>query len=398
MRILVYTSLYPGPWAPGHGIFVKELVRHLPDRITAEILVPENGWRKLLALPGPSLSNLEPPRHKEHRCLFWTIPQFFKHLDGRIMAAWSRAAFQASLAFRPQLLHVHYAYPDAAAALILSRLAGLPLIVTCHGSDIHVLSQAPRRRAVIAQTLRQAAAVVTVSGDMAGKVADLGVSPSRIHAIANGVDCSLFVPGDQARAKSALGLADDGPLLAAVGRLEPVKGYDRLLQALRDLPGTRLLLAGDGSQRTKLMRLAASLGIRDRLHFLGAVPHAKLATVFQAADLLVLSSHSEGWPTVIHEAMACGKPVVAPAVGGIPEALADMALGVVIPTGEPRNLVRGIRQALDTPWQPDILRTAAMRHDWRCVSDRYCEIYARVLAESLTSQREPAPKQPTPAS
>ncbi|WP_075353720.1 glycosyltransferase family 4 protein [Desulfovibrio sp. DV] len=378
MRALVYTSLFPASWAPTHGIFVKELVRHLADLLPVATVVPENGWRRLFA---PSTANGRPIASDSpiFRCRFWTIPKFCKGLDAHLMALASKTAFRRALQDRPDLVHAHFAYPDAAAAALLACEAGLPLVVTCHGSDINVLTQNATRKTIIARSLRQAVAVVTVSKDLSDKVASLGVDPDRIHTIPNGVDLSRFQPGDKNHARRHLGIGTDGPLLAAVGRLEPVKGYDRLLEAVAAMPDINLVLVGHGSLRRPLEHMAAQLRIQKRVHFAGPVRHEDLAIYFQAADCLVISSHSEGWPTVIHEALACGTPVVAPAVGGIPEALADPALGVVVPSGQATDLRAGIRLVLDKQLDHAALVESAAAHQWSHVARRYRDLYASIL-------------------
>lgn len=380
MLVLTYTSLYPTPRKPVHGVFVHELTKSLARLAQVQVLVPENGWRGL----ADRLRHGSRPTSGDGaiRCRFWTVPRFFKFLDGRLMALCSREAFQSALAANPDLVHAHYAYPDAAAAAILAGRAGLPLVVTCHGSDINVLARDPARAKLMARALRQAAAVVAVSRDLAGKIARLGVPPERIRHIPNGVDLSLFPLADKARARASLGLTPSGPLLVGAGRLEPVKGYDRLLRALARLDGVRLVLAGDGSLRESLAGLARRLHIEDRVTFAGMVPHEELAPYFQAADLLVISSHSEGWPTIIHEALACGTPVAAPALGGIPEALARPGLGLIFPSAEPEPLALGIREALDTAWNPEVLRRAAAAHDWNAVAAQHLELYEQVLGQT----------------
>lgn len=387
MRVLVYTSLYPHAANPLHGIFVAQLTQALARLVDVRVLAAENGCRWLADAPRrrPGLAE---PVAATRRCRFWTIPKLFKSLDGQFLAWWSRKRFAQAMAFAPDLVHAHYAYPDAAAAAALAARAGLPLVVTCHGSDINVLARDPARGRIIARTLRQAAAVVAVSRALAGKIAGLGVAPERILHIPNGVDLERFPLADKAQARRILDLEADVPLVVAAGRLEPVKGYDRLLRALALLPDVRLVLVGDGSQGAILKRLARELGLGRRVRFAGRVAHDALATYYQAADALALASRSEGWPTVIHEALACGTPVVAPAVGGIAEALADPRSGVVLDSAEPESLAAGIRRVLALSVDPCQLRSIAAAHDWARVAARYVALYAAVLQGAPLSRQE----------
>lgn len=387
MRILIYTTLYPTTTNPVHGIFVGELVEGLARLAQVRVVAPENALARLWTRP-PQVGS--PLKRDEDvlRCRFWNVPKLFKSLDGRLLALCSRGAFLRAMRFGPDLIHAHYAYPDAAAAAQLAAEVGLPLVVTCHGSDIQVLAKEPTRGRLIAKALGQAAAVVAVSRDLAGKIARLGVDPARIHHIPNGVDLSRFFLADKGGARRCLGLEEGVPWLVAAGRLEAVKGYDRLLRALALLDNVRLVLVGDGGERQALSRLARELGLAERVRFAGTVPHDALAPYYQAADALVISSHSEGWPTVIHEALACGTPVVAPAVGGIPEALAEPEVGLLLASAEPGPLADGIRETLDRAWDPSKLRRAAVAHDWTRVAARHLELYAHVLDQTPCLQQE----------
>jgi glycosyltransferase involved in cell wall biosynthesis len=103
--------------------------------------------------------------------------------------------------------------------------------------------------------------------------------------------------------------------------------------------------------------------------------------------MLAISSHSEGWPTVIHEAMACGIPVVATPVGGIPEALAAPGLGILTSGNSPEEMADGIRQAIATDWDASVLVAAASAHSWQEIARRHLAIYERVLRERRATVR-----------
>jgi len=374
MNILVYTSLYPSRENPTHGIFVSELTQAMARLIRVRVVVPENGLRRLMERTREGFAPSDPL--DVVRCRFWTAPKVLKSLDHRLMAFFSATAFSSTLTPRPDLVHAHYAYPDAAAALLLAQRAGLPLVITCHGSDLNLLAKDPARRKIISRTLRQARAVAAVSEALQSAAVALGAYPKRVHHIPNGVDLSRFTLGDKRQARAILGLPQDVPIIAAAGRLEPVKGYDRLIRAVALQRDVRLVLVGSGSLARSLKRLAGELGVSHRVVFAGRVDHASLAPYFQAADTLAISSHSEGWPTVIHEALACGTPVVAPAVGGIPEALAAPSLGVVVASNESELLAGGIRRILARGFDRHELRQAASPHGWDAVARRYMEIFA----------------------
>ena len=375
--VLFYSSLYPGKWNPAHGLFVYELRRAMRAITDVPVVVPENGLRKIFS-PSPPFAFEGEGETSVLRQKFWTIPKAAKAFDGTLMALWTRSTFGKALEFRPWVVHAHYAFPEAVAAAELAEEAGLPLVVTAHGSDINELAECIRRRERIVNALMRADAVVAVSGHLYRKICDMGIPSHKVFHIPNGVSLELFSVRKKLEARKELALPTEGPLLVAVGRLEPVKGYDRLLKAVAKLPSVTLAFAGDGSLRKTLEAQATELGIAERVVFMGMLPHVTLAACYQAADLMVMSSHSEGWPTVAYEAMACGTPVVAPPVGGIPEIVHSSQLGLIAASNSPEDLQVAIAEALTMQWDPDVLRAEAEQNSWDAIARRYVDIYWRV--------------------
>ena len=146
----------------------------------------------------------------------------------------------------------------------------------------------------------------------------------------------------------------------AVGRMAPVKGYSVLLEAFAEFAPrlekpARLIFVGDGPLRQALETQAVDLGIASMVQFSGAVAPDQMPAYYQAADLLCLPSFSEGMPCVAVEAMACGKPVVASQVGGVPE-LVDAQSGILVPPGDPEALCEALLQAAGRAWDAQAIR------------------------------------------
>jgi glycosyltransferase involved in cell wall biosynthesis len=223
---------------------------------------------------------------------------------------------------------------------------------------------------------------VAVSDDLAGKVVSMGVPERRVHHIPHGVDTEKFSPGERGGARTSLGLSARARIVLAVGGLLPVKAFDRLIMALNHLePDVLLVIAGEGPERKRLSAVAAATGISERVRLAGAVPHEFLPNFFRAADVLAISSHSEGWPTVIHEAFSCGTPVVANAVGGIPEALGKSGLGVLVDGNSPERLARGIAGALATQWDGNVISRHAGLYSWTRIANRYMALFENVIED-----------------
>ena len=249
----------------------------------------------------------------------------------------------------------------------LARRLRLPYVVKVHGSDINVQANQRLHRPQIVSALRGARAVIAVSEALAEKVRGLGVDPHRVHLLYNGVDSDRFRPGNREAARRELGIARDAPMLLYVGNLKQDKGCLDLLEAfpavLAAYPGARLVFVGEGPAAAALSRRAKQLGVDARLLLAGAQAHDALPAWMQAADLLSLPSHNEGVPNVVLEAMACGLPVVATRVGGIPEVLPGHA-GILVPAHDRAALARGLVDALARDWSGDGILAHAARFRW----------------------------------
>jgi glycosyltransferase involved in cell wall biosynthesis len=213
----------------------------------------------------------------------------------------------------------------------------------------------------------------------------MGLSPGAIEVVHNGIRLPPMIPaeklaGRRAAARRELAIPPDGPLLVAVGNLYPVKDHATLLRAAASPPLARVAIAGRGSEEASLKRLAGELGIADRVHLLGL--RDDIDRVLLAADVFVQPSRSEGLPLSILEAMGAGLPVVATAVGGIPEAVVAGKTGALVPAGDPAALAEALRCLLERPDRGHALgcagRTrAAEEFSIAAMVDRYQVLYAQ---------------------
>jgi glycosyltransferase involved in cell wall biosynthesis len=309
----------------------------------------------------------------------------------RRVRAFAAAAIAA--AGEADVIDAHFALY---AALPVRRAPArhLPLVVHFHGPWASEAAPAERRGrassaarfAVEKSVYRRATRAVTLSGAFARVlVRDYGVSPWKIEILPPGVDLDRFTPGRASTARTTLGLAVDTPVVAVVRRLVPRTGVDVLLEAWRALDNGRALLAiaGDGPERGRLEAQAATLGLHN-VRFLGAITDHEVATLYRAADLTVVPSTAlEGYGLVVLESLASGTPVVVTDSGGLPEAVAGLDAGLVVPAGDADALSARIAGALDgTNPVPsrNRCREHAARFDWAGVGERHRRLYADAVA------------------
>jgi glycosyltransferase involved in cell wall biosynthesis len=243
---------------------------------------------------------------------------------------------------RPDLLHVHHVWPAADRYLaVLAAAAGVPhLVVTEHiEGRSHSAAQVRLKR----RELGQAEVVTAVSAAVADSlVSDYGVKRARVRVVPNGAELPDEAAEEAAarRLREQLGAGALRPLWVCAGRLEEQKGQDVLLDALAEVRrrglGFVAVLAGDGSLRGAFEARARALGLEASVHFPGQVED--LGPLLTAADAVVLPSRWEGLPLVLLEALARARPVVASAVGGVPEVVVDGEQARLVPPGDPQAL------------------------------------------------------------
>jgi glycosyltransferase involved in cell wall biosynthesis len=371
-RVLVLSGLFPNRVQPVWGVHVFNNIRAVASRCDVRVLAPVPWVPRVLARGGYA-RYAGIPRSDEFSGLVVEYPRFVvtpkigRAFHGHMLAAAMYPAVRRLVrAWRPDVMLAYFAFPEGFAAVALGRRLGLPVVVSCRGSDINRMARSGLRRHMIAASLRSARHVVAVSRALAAEVAAMGVPASRVSVVPNGVDTAQFHARDRARARERLGLPAGGRLVVCVSRLSPEKGVDVLLDAWARLgiPGARLVVVGGGAQMDALRARARALGVDSSVDLAGSRPHEMIPDWLAAADLAVLPSRSEGHPNAVVEALACGRPVVASAVGGVPEIITDARLGAVVAPGDADALARGLRDALGRTWDEAAIAAAGGVRSW----------------------------------
>lgn len=329
------------------------------------------------------------------------------------LCAFTAGVMRAEVGHDPgwyDLVHSHYWLSGQVGWLARERW-GVPLVHSAHtlakvknalladGDDPEPMARLIGEEQVVAEADR----LVASTDDEARELVELyGADPRRVSTVAPGVDLDMFTPGSRTAARARLGLREDALTLLFVGRIQPLKAPDVLLHAaalLRDDPALTdrlqiiVLGAPSGSGLThphRLQTLRDELELRDAVQFRPPVPRDVVADYYRAADLTVVPSHNESFGLVALESQACGTPVVAAAVGGLPTAVADDVSGVLVDGHDPQQWAKVLGELLRTPSVRERLaagaRPHAARFSWERTADGLLAAYGDAMSARATSQ------------
>ncbi|HEY0937058.1 MAG TPA: glycosyltransferase [Trebonia sp.] len=301
---------------------------------------------------------------------------------------------------RPDIVHAHFWMSGLAA---LRGAAGLPVPVvqTFHALGVvkarhqGAADPSPASRVELERHLaRSCDQVIATCCDEAGELTAAGVPAGQVSVVPCGVDTSVFTPDGPAAPRTAR------PRLLALGRLVPRKGVADVITALAKLPDAELVVAGGPDRRRlaasddyRLLReAAAAYGVEERVIFTGGVARAEVPALIRSADVVVAAPWYEPFGIVPLEAMACGIPVVASAVGGLVDSVADRQTGWLVPARDPGALASALDQLLANPAQRAALGAAGVerarqRYSWRRVAEQTETVYLRLTADAGRDRR-----------
>jgi glycosyltransferase involved in cell wall biosynthesis len=366
IRILTFTTLYPSSARPHHGIFVEQRLRRVIEtgKVCSSVIAPVPWFPLRSGFFGEYASFAGTPSCETRHGIeilhprFPLIPRFGMSLAPFLLAArmlpyikkWIRDGHDFDV------LDAHYFYPDGVAAVWIAEKLNKPVVVTARGTDINLIPEYALPRKLILNAAQKSHAIVTVCQALKDQLVGMGAGPDKIHVLRNGVDLDLFKSVDRQRVREKLNLK--GRILLSVGLLVERKGHHIAIAALKDLPDVCLIIAGDGEMRNELESLARSLGVMERVRFVGALAHEELKFYYSAADALVLASSREGMANVLLESLACGTPVIATALWGTPEVVATPEAGELM---QERNAV-SLVSAANRLFEREIDRAATRRY------------------------------------
>ena len=315
------------------------------------------------------------------------MDEFAEHLSD----AWSAA--------RPDVAHAHF-WMSGRAALAAGAELGVPVVETFHALGVvkrrhqgRADTSPPSRVALEAEVARRADRVVATSSAEVFELARLGVTPDRVTVVPCGVDLHRFSPDGPAEARPP-----GRRRVVAVGRLVARKGVADVIEALAAVPDTELVVVGgpDGAdlgadrEARRLQAVARAAAVADRVDLRGRMGQDEIPAVLRGADVVACVPWYEPFGLVALEAMACGVPVVAAAVGGLCDTVVDGVTGLHVPPRDPRAVAAALQRVLDDPGLARRLgkagaERARARYGWDSVARATAAVYREVVAPALVA-------------
>jgi glycosyltransferase involved in cell wall biosynthesis len=305
---------------------------------------------------------------------------------------------------KPDVVHAHF-WMSGLAALSATRGLDVPVVQTFHALGVTKRryqgrqdTSPPVRIRMERALARDVDRVVATCTDEVSELLRIGAVRNRITVVPSGVDVEHFTPEGPVAEKG------DRPRVLCVGRLVPRKGFDTVVRALAAVPDAELVIAGGpvaedlsaDPEAARLRRLAERFGVADRVRLIGAVARPDMPALLRSADLVVCTPWYEPFGIVPLEAMACGVPVVASAVGGFLDTVVDGATGTLVPPRRPDRLAAAMRKLLAEPFWREAFGTAGVdrarsRYSWDRIAAGTLGVYEELLGTAPT-QLDQAPE------
>lgn len=382
-RIAVVTPMLPVPHDPTRGRYIHETAASIAKLATVKVFFQQLKYAQLPILKPRSF--LDGTVGYDYRLAgveveaftYPAVPGISRAVNGIVAA---RRLAPRIRPFAPDIVIGYWVYPDGYAALQIARSLGIPCIVGALGSDIHVrsgLSGFLTRR-----TISGIDALLTVSEAMRQTaIRDFDAWPEKVHTIVNGFNTQVFYPRDRQEMRKQLHIHIEDRLVIYVGRFVEAKGLRELVEAFASLaltdPKLRLALVGAGVMKDELLGLLNKAGLSSRCYLPGGMEPEQVARWICASDVLTLPSWSEGYPNVVVEAVACGRPVVATDVGGTREII-DATNGILVASRDAKALARGLHHALASTWDHHGI-ASSIRRSWDEVALDTLEVSEQVI-------------------
>jgi len=382
LRIAVVTAHFPSSAQPTHGRPAYQTLRILSGTCDVQVFYPHATYPSFLKPRSRIYEALDltysPQGVKASYYDYPVIPLLSRPFNGHIAA---RVLLPHVRRFKPDLIFSYVLYPDGFAALKIARALSVPVVAMGVGSDVHNIVDrfsAMRTRTV----LRNADFLVAISDDLRKRMVAMGAPAEKTRAIVSGCERAVFHPMDRNDARHKLHIDPAAEAVVYIGRMDVKKGLRELVEAAALVhparPNLHVYLIGEGRDRHLIEEAIQGRDAASYIHLLRECSFDDVAVWMAAANLVTLPSYMEGCPNVVLEALACGRPVVATEVGGIPEIMSDEC-GRLVPPRDAGALAEALASVLDRSWDAASI-SATRGRGWDTVAAELMEIFESLVA------------------
>lgn len=384
MKIAVVTDYFPSSAEPWQGRSAYQTFRVIAREADVHVFYPHADYPSLLKTFGYGLKRIDdswqPPDVRASYYKYLSLPLISRPFNG---AAAASALLPHVRSYAPDIVFGCFLYPSGYAAMRIGNALSVPVVAMSIGSDINRIED-PITGMHTRAVLRQVDFLVTVSSDLRQKAITMGSEPSRARTIINGCDVSVFRLRDRIEARRALKIDPGAEAVAYIGRMDVKKGLRELVEAAVSMhaqrPNMHVYMVGEGPDRPIIQAAIDAANGREYIHCVGSCAFDEVAIWMAAADLVTLPSYMEGCPNVVLEALACGRPVVATNVGGIPEIMNE-SCGCLIPPRDSTALAHAIDTVLSRDWDAALISEQRSR-SWDTVASELLGIFESLVPTS----------------
>lgn len=389
MKVLSISYLFPNNRHPYYGIFVQNRLIAAAKYCKIKVLAPIPWFPFRKYLPGyTDLSNVPSKIKKEnieiYHPRFLSIPRYFKWLEGFFyLLGTIRTIVFIKNKYDFDIVDLHWVYPDIITAYVVSNIFKKPMIVTIRGREAIRYEEVSLRKRIINWFLRKSDHIVCVSNELAMLTKEIGVDQKKISVISNGVNTKAFRPMNRVDCRKKLELPVEKKIILSVGAIIEGKGFHKIVDSFPDLlirdSNIRLYIIGSkgpaGNYEKELRDQIKRMGLEEHIFLMGSRPNDELVYWYNAADVFCFATSTEGSPNVVLEALACGCPVIASAVGGVPEIICEEFLGKTFDAENKKALEKSLSVFFEKEWDREVIRKYMEKYTWDWCANKVVKRY-----------------------
>lgn len=386
-NLLIITSRYPHKYDEIGGVFVHSQVEELRKEFKKVVVISTTPYT-----PKVLTKWMEPKRKKDALAedysyknvdVYYTknvvLPlKATKKLKG-VQGYRSAKKILKDTGFSPDIIHAHFSWPSGYVANELKKDFQVPVVLTVHEDHDWLLEEEKEEQ------IRKVWAGV----DRIIRVNKLDLSMLKKYnkntvCIPNGYLHKKFKPLEKSRCKKKLGLPKEKRIVFSLGKLIERKGYHDLIEAIRSVVKKEnnilVIIGGDGPDRHKLENRIKEYNLGKHINLIGFVPEEDVPKWINASEFFILPSYSEGNPTVLFEALGCGRPFVGTTVGGVPEIIKNDDVGILFEPGDIKAMADSMVNSLNKEWDTELILGFSRHYTWENISKQVLEIYVKMCA------------------